>query len=62
MLKLSNWPEWQAADDKQLDSHFDSGTIEKAVPRPKKDISKPSQVFRLLEPDPQPIPPRGLTW
>ena len=47
LMKLSNWHEWQAADDKQLDSHFDSGTIGKAVPRPKKDPEKPSQVFRL---------------
>ena len=47
LMTLSNWPEWQAADDKQLDAHFDSGTIGKAVPRPPKDPDKPSQVFRL---------------
>ena len=47
LMQLSNWHEWQAADDKQLDSHFDAGTIGMAVPRPKKDPLKPSQVFRL---------------
>ena len=47
LMRLSNWPEWQAADDKQLDQHFDAGTIGKAVPRPPKDPMKPSQVFRL---------------
>ena len=47
LMKLSNWPEWQAADDKQLDQHFDAGTIGMAVPRPPKDPDKPSQVFRL---------------
>ena len=47
LMQLPNWHEWQAADDKQLDSHFDAGTIGMAVPRPKKDPSKPSQVFRL---------------
>ena len=44
---LPNWPEWQAADDAQLDTHFKAGTIGKAVPRPQKDPSKPSQVYRL---------------
>ena len=47
LMKLSNWHEWQAADDKQLDQHFDAGTIGMAVPRPPKDPDKPSQVFRL---------------
>ena len=47
LMKLSNWADWQAADDKQLDQHYDAGTIGKAVPRPTKDPDKPSQVFRL---------------
>ena len=47
LMKLSNWSEWQAADDKQLDQHFDAGTIGMAVPRPSNDPEKPSQVFRL---------------
>ena len=47
LMQLSNWPEWQAADDKQLNQHFDAGTIGKAVPRPTKDPDKPSQVFRI---------------
>ncbi len=45
---LPNWAEWQAADDKQLDSHFDAGTIGMAVPRPVSSPDKPSQVFRLV--------------
>ena len=47
LMTLSNWLEWRAADDKQLDSHFDAETIGQAVPRPTKDPTKPSQVFRL---------------
>ena len=47
LMKLSNWEEWRAADDKQLDQHYNAGTIGKAVPRPEKDPEKPSQVFRL---------------
>ena len=47
LMMLSNWPEWQAADDKQLNQHFDAGTIGMAVPRPPKDPATPSQVFRL---------------
>ena len=47
-MRLSNWPEWQAADDKQLDAHFDAGTVGEAVPRPREDPMKPSQVFRLV--------------
>ena len=47
LMTLPNWHEWQAADDKQLDQHFNAGTIGKAVPRPAKDPLKPSQVFRL---------------
>ena len=47
LMTLSNWPEWRAADFKQLDQHYQAGTIGKAVPRPTKDPEKPSQVFRL---------------
>lgn len=47
LMTLPNWPEWQAADDLQLDTHFKSGTIGKAVPRPRRDPDQPSQVFRL---------------
>ena len=47
LMQLSNWLEWRAANDKQLDSHFDAGTIGMAVPRPKKNPLTPSQVFRL---------------
>ena len=34
LMKLLNWLEWRAADDKQLDSHYETGTIGKAIPRP----------------------------
>ena len=47
LMTLPNWDQWQAADDAQLDSHFKAGTIGKAVPRPKPEPDKPSQVFRL---------------
>ena len=47
-MTLPNWNEWQAADDKQLDSHFEAGTIGMAVPRPVSSPEKPSQVFRLV--------------
>ena len=48
LMKLPNWDQWQAADDLQLDTHYKSGTIGQAVPRPDtKDPDKPSQVFRL---------------
>ena len=46
-MQLSIWHEWQAADDKQLNSHFNSGTIGMAVPHLKKDPLTLSQVFRL---------------
>ena len=48
LIRLSNWQEWRDADDKQLDAHFDAGTIGMAVPRPKHDPMTPSQVFRLV--------------
>jgi hypothetical protein len=48
LMKLPNWPEWNAADRKQLDTHFDSGTIGEAVPHPTPTPLSPSQVFRLV--------------
>ncbi len=48
LMKLSNWDEWNAADRLQLDTHFDSGTIGMAVPRPESKPETPSQVFRLV--------------
>ena len=47
LMKLPNWDQWQAADDLQLDTHFKAGTIGHPVPRPLKDPTSPSQVFRL---------------
>jgi len=48
LMKLSNWSDWQAADNKQLDSHFNAGTIGMAVPRPSSSELSPSQVFRIV--------------
>jgi len=48
LMTLSNWEEWRTADHKQLDFHYDAGTMGKAVPRPKPDQASPSQVFRLV--------------
>ena len=47
LMKLQNWLEWRDADDKQLNSHFDAGTIGMAVPRPTNSTLK-SQVFRVV--------------
>ena len=48
LMKLSNWSDWQAADDKQLDSHFDAGTIGMAVPHPSSSELSTSQVFWIV--------------
>ena len=45
-LDDSHWEEWQRADFKQLDAHFDSGTIGKAVPRPTLQPGVPPQIYR----------------
>ena len=45
LMKLSNWEEWHAANHKQLDAHYDSGTIGKAVPRPRHDVPQPLALF-----------------
>jgi hypothetical protein len=41
---LPNFDQWVAADRKQLDQHFDAGTIGHPIPRPVDD----SQVFRII--------------
>ena len=46
-MTLPNRQKWKAADDKQLDSHFDAGAIAVAVPCPASSPKKPSQVFCL---------------
>ena len=33
LMRLANWSDWQKADDKQLDAHYNAGAIGKAVPR-----------------------------
>jgi hypothetical protein len=35
LKKLSNWPEWDAAFDAQLDAHYRDGALGDPVPRPK---------------------------
>ena len=47
VMGLSNWKDWRDADDKQLDSHFDAGTIGMAVPRPS-SLQAKSQVFHVV--------------
>ena len=47
-MSLPNWSDWQAADDKQLDAHFDAGTIGMAVDRPQSAPNQPSHVFRIV--------------
>jgi hypothetical protein len=34
LKKLSNWPEWDAAFDAQLDAHYAAGALGLPVPRP----------------------------
>ena len=48
LMKLPNWPDWQADDDKQLDAHFDSGTIGMAIDRPPPVAGTPSHIFRIV--------------
>ena len=47
--KLYQHKQWQDANstDKQLNQHFDAGTIGMAVPHPPKDPHQLSQVFQL---------------
>ena len=33
LKRLSNWPEWRAARNKQLDSHFDDGCLGHPIPK-----------------------------
>ena len=46
-MTLPNWHEWQAADDRQLDSHFETSTIGVAVSQPRSSPKKMSQGFHL---------------
>jgi hypothetical protein len=47
LKKLSNWSDWDAAHDDQLDNHFESGTIVKAVLRPVPVSGRPPNVLRV---------------
>ena len=47
-LTPENFQQWIDADRKQLDSHFDAGTIGHPIDRPKGDQMSPSQVFRVV--------------
>lgn len=48
-MKLSNWPAWDEAFDRQLDAHHAAGTFGTPVPRPgvRPDGSRPN-VFRIV--------------
>ena len=48
LQKLPNFQDWVDADRKQLDAHFDAGTIGHPVPRPASRPDHPSQVFRTV--------------
>jgi hypothetical protein len=47
LKKLSNWDAWDAAHDSQLDGHFDSTTIGKAIKRPPPVNGRPPNVLRV---------------
>lgn len=47
LKRLSNWDIWDAAFDKQLDSHFKSGAINHPVPRPISTKLNPSHILRI---------------
>ena len=47
LKRLSNWDVWDAAFDKQLDSHFKSGAINHPVLRPVSTKSNPSHILRI---------------
>jgi hypothetical protein len=48
LKRLSNWLEWDAAHNAQLDGHFDSTTIGKAVKRPPRSANgRPANVLHL---------------
>lgn len=46
-MKLSDWPEWQATNNKQLKQNFDAATIGKVIPCSSKDPLKPPKSFDL---------------
>lgn len=46
LKKLANWDQWDNAHDAQLDSHFDSGTLGKALKRPRPLDGTPPNVLR----------------
>ena len=47
LQQLANWSQWLEAERTQLDAHYDSGTIGKAVDRPPPDVPEPSALFRI---------------
>ena len=46
-LTPENFQQWVDADRKQLDAHFDAGTVGHPIDRPKENRMSPSQVFRV---------------
>jgi hypothetical protein len=47
LMKLPNWPEWDAAFDAQLDAHFAAGALGMPVPRPPSTPGTPANVLRI---------------
>jgi hypothetical protein len=49
LKKLSNWPEWDAAFDAQLDAHYAAGALGLPVPRPPANTSDgPVNILRII--------------
>jgi hypothetical protein len=47
LQKLSNWADWDASFDAQLDAHCQAGTIGRPIPRPKPVDGRPPNVLRI---------------
>jgi hypothetical protein len=47
LQKLTNWTDWDAAFDAQLDAHRQAGTIGAPIPRPKPIDGRPPNILRI---------------
>jgi hypothetical protein len=47
LCKLSNWSDWDAASDAQLDAHFEAGALGLPVPHPPATSDGPANVLRI---------------
>jgi hypothetical protein len=48
LKKLSNWHEWDAAFDAQLDAHFEAGALGLPVPRPPSSPDALANILRII--------------